>query len=274
MNYNQPRIDIQRVIEKLDEYLNKNDYDAALRHLKFWKGEAESAGDLRGKLTVVNEMIGLSRKTDKKEEGLFAINEALSLLEKLNIEKTVTAGTTYINVATAYKAFGIVDKALPFYEKAREIYENELPDDDMRCAALYNNTAITLMELNRFNEAADHFEKALSVLAKNNGSELEEAATYCNLADLAYARACQEEKSVCKFNEPETISEDLDIEIKGYLRKAENLFDADGLVRDGYYAFYCEKCAPTFGYFGLQKTEKKLLARAEAIREKIAGKEN
>ena len=146
----------------------------------------------------------------------------------------------------------------------------------MRCAALNNNTAITLMELNRFNEAAEYFKKALSILASNKGSELEQAATYCNLADLAYARVCQEEKekSVYKFNETETINEDLDIEIKGYLRKAENLFDAEGLERDGYYAFYCEKCAPSFGYFGLPKTEKKLLARAEAIREKIAGKEN
>ena len=35
-------ISVGRMIEKLDSYLNQNDYDAAERHLKYWLTEADS----------------------------------------------------------------------------------------------------------------------------------------------------------------------------------------------------------------------------------------
>lgn len=34
-------IPVGRIIDKLDSYLNKNDYDAAERHLRYWLAEAE-----------------------------------------------------------------------------------------------------------------------------------------------------------------------------------------------------------------------------------------
>ena len=35
-------IPVGRMIEKLDSYLNQNDYDAAERHLKYWLTEADN----------------------------------------------------------------------------------------------------------------------------------------------------------------------------------------------------------------------------------------
>ena len=58
-------ISVGRMIEKLDSYLNQNDYDAAERHLKYWLTEADAGHDMRGKLTVLNEQIGFYRKTGK-----------------------------------------------------------------------------------------------------------------------------------------------------------------------------------------------------------------
>ena len=48
-------IPIGRIIEKLDSYLNQNDYASAERHLRYWLSEAETCHDMRGKLTVLNE---------------------------------------------------------------------------------------------------------------------------------------------------------------------------------------------------------------------------
>lgn len=57
-------IPVGRIIDKLDSYLNQNDYIAAERHLKYWLNEADDCHDMRGKLTMLNEQIGLYRKTD------------------------------------------------------------------------------------------------------------------------------------------------------------------------------------------------------------------
>ena len=81
-----------RVIEKLDEYLNRNDFASAERHLRYWLEEAESVNDGRGRLTVLNEQIGLYRKMEKESEALQAIENALALAEAPDMDGTVTCG--------------------------------------------------------------------------------------------------------------------------------------------------------------------------------------
>ena len=63
-------IDTDRVTAKLDEYLSKNDYAAAERHLAYWLAEAEEGRDLRGQFLVRSERIGLFRKLGRGEESL------------------------------------------------------------------------------------------------------------------------------------------------------------------------------------------------------------
>lgn len=76
------------------------------------------------------------------------------------------------------------------------------------------------------------------------------AVTYCNLADLAAM-----EHGVEQAEE----------QIREYLMTAERLLNTETLPKNGYYAFICEKCAPTFGYYGFFLTEKELARRAEEI---------
>lgn len=247
------RIPVGRVIEKLDEYESRKDYDAAERHLEYWLREAEAGRDGRGRLTVLNEQIGLYRKLGKETEGLRAINEALALADEIDVKNTVSYGTTLVNAATGYKAFGFAGKALPLYEKAREIYESSLPPDDGRLGGLYNNMALTETELGRYREAENHFEKALAVMAKQEHGEAEMAITCLNLADLVAAE-----------HGPEVGEK----QIAAYVERAEKLLDTDTLPRDGYYAFVCEKCAPVFGEYGYFLAERKLTERAREFYER------
>lgn len=246
-------IPVSRVLEKLDEYLYAKDFDAAERHLKYWLAEAENGKDNRGRLAVLNEQIGLYRKLGKKNEGLSALTDALDFIENLGIGDTVAGATTFLNAATAYKAFSLESLALPLYEKAKVIYEAHLSSDDGRLGGLYNNMALTLTELKRFGEAKLLYEKALSVMAEVKNGEAEMAITYCNLADLIAAEKGIEigEKTISK-----------------YLDKALALLDTEGIPKDGYYAYICEKCAPTFGYYGRFLTEKELMKRAGEINER------
>lgn len=246
-------IPIRRIIEKVDEHLNRNDYPSAEKLLAYWLKEAESGNDMRGKLTVLNEQVGLYRKMNKKIEGLQTIQDLLALADMLHIENTVTLGTTLINAATGYKAFEMATEALPLYKKARDIYESVLPPTDGRLGGLYNNMALTVMALGEYQEAKEMFEKAIGIMSNQEHGEAEMAITYCNLADLV--------SSEIGMIEGEKRIED-------YLNRAETLLDTETLPRDGYYAFVCEKCAPTFGYYGYFLAEHKFSNRAREIYER------
>ena len=246
-------VPIGRITEKLDSYLSHNQYDAAERHLKYWLLEADTSHDLRGKLLILNEQIGIYRKTGKENECLYAVSNALSLAESMKIESTVMYGTTLVNAATGYKAFGKAKDAFPLYRKARTIYESTLNSSDERLAALYNNMALTLVDLKEFSEAKELYFKAIEIMENQENGSLEVAITYLNLADLVVAK---------------TSFEAGEKEIENYLDKAEELLNKEGLPRDGYYAFVCEKCAPVFGYYGYFLVEKELNRRAKEIYER------
>ena len=246
-------IPVGRIMEKLDSYLNQNDYAAAERHLRYWISEADAGNDMRGKLALLNEQIGLYRKIEKESECLTAAANALSLAESMNMEQSVTYGTTLINAATGYKAFGKAEEALPLYRKAQIIYESVLDSDDGRLGGLYNNMALTLTELKNFREAEELFNKAIAVMEKQENGELEVAITHLNIADLIAA---------------EYGFENGEKEIEKQLLEAEKLLDTEGLPRDGYYAFVCEKCAPVFGCYGYFLTEQELNRRAREIYER------
>lgn len=246
-------IPVDRVIEKLDSYFSKNDMSSAERHLRYWLSEAEAGNDDHGRLTVLNEQIGLYRKTENRERCLEAASLALETAERLFGSSSVSLGTTYINAATAYRAFGMPETALDYYRRAVTIYEAELSPSDGRLGSLYNNMGTALTSLRMFDEAENMFFKALDIMSQVRNGELECAITYLNLADLLYSRSSPE---------------DPDPVIDEYLGKAAGLLNCEGPERNGYYAFVCEKCAPSFGFYGYFSFEQELKERARMIYER------
>ena len=242
-------ISISRILERLDEYLGRNDYTSAERHLLYWLSESSGACDGRTELLIRNELMGLYRKLGREQDALNAANEALSKIEELGVAEQVGSATSYINAATVYKAFGRASDAIPLFERARIIYERELEGDDARLGGLYNNMALALVDLSRFSEASALYARALEVMRRADGGDLEVAITYLNMASAA---------------EAECGLVDADERIQKYLDDAEAILDAHA-KRDGYYAFVCEKCASVFGYYGRFFYENELKARARRI---------
>ena len=245
-------MDSERILAKLDEFLNKNDYSGAERHILYWLDEAKTSDNKRLMLLLQNELCGLYRKLDRENDAVFAVQNALSLVTDMGIENNIGAGTTYINSATVLKAFGRAEDALPLFEKALTVYKNELPETDKRFGGLYNNMALALVDLKQFDKALKLYEKAIFVMQSTGDGLLEVAITYLNIANLKEAEQGLEKAQ-------EIIDELLD--------KAKKILD-NHQNRNGYYAFVCEKCAPTFGYYGYFLYEKQLKERAKEIYER------
>ena len=241
----------RRVLEKLDSYLDRNDFDSAERHLQYWLSEAEQGNDLRGRLTLLNEQIGLFRKSGQKEKCLQAVEAALTLSETIETG-TASRGTTLVNAATGCKAFGLAERAEKLYIEAAKVYEECLEPGDARLGALYNNMAVTLADLGKYYDARKLYEKAEKIMSLQPRGRLEIAVTCLNMADLVNMECGPEEG---------------ESEIARLLGRAEGLLDEES-EKDGYYAFICDKCAPTFGYFGYFMTERKLRRIAEEIYER------
>lgn len=243
-------IDVRRVIEKLDEHLARNDYAAAERHLKYWEEEARQGHDLRGEFSLAEEQMGLYRKLGRKEEAISYAEKAVHFIDLAEIAGSVGAATALLNAATVYKAFGAAERGIPLFEEARRIYEEKLPAADSRLAGLYNNFALALVDLERYDEARDLYARALTILGASEGGEPEQAITELNLASLA---------------ERQYGLERAEEEIEAHLERADALLKKPGLKHDGNYAFVAEKCAPVFGYYGWFAAEAELKEKAAQI---------
>ena len=244
-------IPILRIIDKLDSLFAKNDLAEAKRLLEYWDGEARALGDSRGLCEILSEQVGFYRSSGEKEKGLKAAEEAISILDEDDNPDSVANATIYLNCATTMKAFGEVEKAMPYYGKAKDVYERMLPDDDFRLAGFYNNYATALSELTRYDEAKTCYEKAIEVL-KKSGGYCEIAITYVNLAQLEYDKA-------------QTSGEECDDEIDELLGLAYDSLDDESIERDTDYAHTCEKCATVFGFFGYFIQKQELEERAKKI---------
>lgn len=244
-------LQIDRIAAKLDEHLNRNDYAAAEQHLDYWLAEARLQGDGRAILFLCNECIGLHRKLGREQKALAACRAALEQIERMGITENIGAATTYLNAATAYKAFGKAEDAIPLFERAEGIYQKNLPPMDARWGGLYNNMALALVDLKRFREAKECYQKALEITEAND-TKPEQAVTHLNLASAA---------------ESEWGLEAGEQEIALRIGLAWDLLNDASLVRDGNYAFVCEKCAPTFRYYGYFLYANELEERAKEIYE-------
>ena len=253
MNNFENAININKLIAELDHILSKNDYNSACDFLEKWVEISQQQNDTKSLFSLCNECIGLYRKIGDKENCYKYCQKSLDLLKLLNIENTVTGATAFINCATAYKAFGEAEKSISLFEKSVTLYESLLPENDRKLAGLYNNFALSLVDLKEYESALALYEKAIAVLNKNQKFNLEQAVSYLNMANAIEAQ-----------NGLENSCEEID----ALLDKAEKVLNENYSETDGNYAFVCEKCAPTFGYYGRFLYEKDLKERARVIYER------
>ena len=238
----------KEILEKEDSFLHKNDYASAERFLLECIETSIARNDGATEILIRNELMGIYRKIGRKEDAICTVEAVLQKIDAMGVGNQVGSATTYLNSATVYKAFGEPQKSLKLFEKARGVYEKNLSPDDERLGGLYNNMALTLVDLECFAEARALNEKAIGIMVNK---PLEVAITILNMATAT-------EKEIGLLEGSEIISDYLE-RAKALLENYEN--------RDGYYAFVCEKCASVFGYYGDFLYHEELTERAKRIYE-------
>lgn len=228
-------IDIRRITAKLDEFFYEKDYTGAKRLLNYWLESARTMKDGNGEFQMENELMGLTRKLGQGEEAVSHAENALALIDRLGIADNLGAATSYVNAGTVFKAFGKAERAIPLFEKARALYEEKLKPGDGRLGGLYNNFALALTDLGRYDEAMEYYRKALEVMNRVEGGEADAAITWLNMANCEEAGKGLEE--ALPF-------------IEEAVENAWSALNSENLPREGYYRFVCEKCIPTFEYYG------------------------
>lgn len=246
-------MDIDLVISEYDDFVARREYAEGGAFLKLAAEAARLEGDLSSELVISNELIGHCRKNDDREGCFEAIDRTVELIALTDSGNEPSAGTAYINIGTGYTHFGEPELALGYFAKAEKIYSETLGARDARWGALYNNAATALQDAGKYEEAEKRYREAAKLMSALDKSE-DEAVTYVNLAHLTEAAG----------GRGETIAE--------YLDRAYYLLDTVR-IRGGYYAFVCEKCAPSFIRFGYEEKGNELAERAKKIYETNASKQ-
>ena len=243
------RIPVKRIIEKVDESFSKNDYAEASRLLVYWKNEAIELSDKEGELAIDNELVGFYRKQNDIDNGLKNIERTLFLIDRLKIGDMLSTATIFLNIGTAYKVYKKFDLSVLYFEKALDIYNKHLDKNDKMFAGLYNNYALTLEDLEKYDQAENYYKTAINILSNYKDCKLDTAISYINLSHL--------------LDRTGRKSETVDL-----LYNAYQLLTDESIEENGYTAFVYEKCYPSFSYFGYEIIAKELKEKSEMIYER------
>ncbi|MDE6944960.1 MAG: tetratricopeptide repeat protein [Lachnospiraceae bacterium] len=208
---------LDKFYEELDSYFAKQEIDKVDPFLIASLEQAKEEEDYGAYIGICNEMIGFYRSVSAFEKAYVAAEDVLLLMEELQMENTEHFATTLLNAATAYRAAGDHATALRYYKQALQIYNGILPPDDYRFAGLYNNMSILFEKTEENEEAIASAERALAIIEKLEGGEMETATTLTNLALLHF-----------KTGQPEKAKE--------LLERALSLFERSGENTDAHYS--------------------------------------
>lgn len=187
-------MNVEKFYEELDSYFAKQEIDKVDPFLTASLAQAKEEEDYGAYICICNEMIGFYRSISAFEKAYMVSEDVLLLMEELQLENTEHFATTLLNAATAYRAAGDFATALRYYKQALQIYDGILQPGDYRYAGLYNNMSILLEKTEENEEAIRCAEKALAIIEKLDGGEMETATTLTNMA-LIYFKIDQAQKA-------------------------------------------------------------------------------
>lgn len=181
-------MDIEAVIHGLDALFANRQCEQVEDYLSKYLEQALKEGDVGSAITIINELIGYYRDTSQYDKADAYCQKLLPFMERAGLKDTIHYGTSCLNIANAYRAAGRSELSLQYYQKVREIYQNVLEPGDFRWASLKNNLSLLYQEMERYEDACNALQEALSIVKRYPDAKVELAVTYTNLA-VSYTKA-------------------------------------------------------------------------------------
>lgn len=180
-------MDTFMIQKQLDDYYSQNQLDKAYQFLLEQTKLAMDVQDDILVLFLLSELIGYYRVTAQFQLGNTVASQAMKILESRGLRDSLHGATTYLNIATLYRAQGKYQDALSFYLQTEKIYQHLLSDTDERYSAFYNNVSLLYQEMGDYQKALDYEIKALDMISRLDDCEIETAITYTNLSQMYFS---------------------------------------------------------------------------------------
>ncbi len=174
-------MDINRFLEELDRLFEEKNINDVEPFLRISMDKATEEEDKSAQFTILNEMMGFYRDTSEYDKSIKACQQCIGLMKEMNIEGTVDYATALQNIANAHRAAGLLEESLNYYMETFAIYEENIEPGDYRFASLNNNIALLYQEMGNYEKATQYLKKALAIIEKIPGAEIEVATTLSNL---------------------------------------------------------------------------------------------
>ncbi len=240
--------DLNEFLQELDHMYATNPKGVEA-YLKSGLEEAGKCLDGPAMLTILNELMGYYRVMSKPEECEWCIEKAVRIAEQLGIQGTTDYATMLLNIGTAQRVMGQMDKAEANYEEAYAIFQERLHEPDYRMATLYNNRSILYANTGRLKEAKADLQRAMELIRKLEESEVEIAITHANIGNLCFAL--------------QELDEGLE-----HMQQAAEIFERQEGKKDPHYASALSGLGE--GYFRKGELDKSIETYEKAIEEILA----
>ena len=175
-------MEISKVLAEYDAMFGTVGLDKIEEFLVMKLKEAEEEQDFASMFTLLNESIGFYRDTTQKEKSLHDCEVLKNLLEQMKLEGRVEYATSLLNIANAYRAFGLHEESLNLHEEVEKTYKKYLDSKDFSYASLYNNWSLLYQEMGDFKSAKEKLKKSLSIVDLYPEAMIPQATTRTNLA--------------------------------------------------------------------------------------------
>lgn len=104
-------------------------------------------------------------------QAMTYMENAISIRSKLHLDNDLNTGVVIFNLGNIFYSKGLIRRARANFLDAQSIFQQFLPPDHQEFADIYNNLAAVEMRLGNGDSALKYYEKTISILEKNFGSE-------------------------------------------------------------------------------------------------------
>ena len=110
-------MDLNKILSEYDEMFGRYSLQEIEGFLLKNLSEARFKFENEVLVALLNETIGFYRDTTQKEKALKLCGELNELLISMNLQGSIAYATSLLNIANAFRAFGVYKESLLLFEK-------------------------------------------------------------------------------------------------------------------------------------------------------------